>query len=44
MGPIQIILLGFEHFQATGSIGAELAALSDAGTIRIIGLTVAAES
>jgi hypothetical protein len=36
MGPIQIFLFGFEDFQATGGIAAELAALSDAGTIRII--------
>ena len=36
MGPIQVLLLGFEDFQATGGIAAELAALSDAGTIRII--------
>jgi hypothetical protein len=36
MGPIQVFLLGFEDFQATGGIAAELEALSDAGTIRII--------
>ena len=36
MGPIQIFLLGFEDFRATGSIAAELIALSDAGTIRIV--------
>ena len=36
MGPIQIFLLGFEDFRATGGIADELAALSDAGTIRII--------
>ena len=36
MGPIQIFLLGFEDFQATGGIAAELAALSDAGTVRVI--------
>ena len=36
MGPIQIFLLGFEDFQATGGIAVELAALSDAGTVRII--------
>lgn len=36
MGPIQIFLFGFEDFEATGSIAAELGALSDAGTIRII--------
>ena len=36
MGPLQILLLGFEDFQATGGIANELAALSDAGTIRII--------
>ena len=36
MGPIQIFLLGFEDFQATGGVAAELAALSDAGTVRII--------
>lgn len=36
MGPIQIFLLGFEHFGATGAIADELARLSDAGTIRII--------
>ena len=36
MGPIQIFLLGFEDFQATGGIATELAALSDAGTVRII--------
>jgi hypothetical protein len=36
MGPIQIFLLGFEDFAATGGIAEELAALSDAGTIRIV--------
>ncbi len=36
MGPIQVFLLGFEDFQATGGIAAELATLSDAGTIRVI--------
>jgi hypothetical protein len=36
MGPIQILLLGFEDFSATGGIADELTALSDAGTIRII--------
>ncbi|MGI9616240.1 MAG: hypothetical protein ACR2QO_25215 [Acidimicrobiales bacterium] len=36
MGPIQIFLLGFEDFEATGGVAAELAALSDAGTIRVI--------
>ena len=36
MGPIQILLLGFEDFRATGGIADELTALSDAGTIRII--------
>jgi len=36
MGPIQIFLLGFEDFQATGGIADELTALSDAGTIRIV--------
>ena len=36
MGPIQILLLGFEDLQATCGITEELTALSDAGTIRII--------
>lgn len=36
MGPIQILLLGFEDFRATGGIADELNALSDAGTIRIL--------
>ena len=36
MGPIQIFLLGFEDFQATGGIADELTTLSDTGTIRII--------
>lgn len=36
MGPIQIFLLGFEDFQVTGRIAAELEALSDAGTIRVV--------
>ena len=36
MGPIQIFLLGFEDFPASGGIADELVALSDAGTIRII--------
>ena len=36
MGPIQIFLLGFEDFAVTGRIAAELEALSDAGTIRVI--------
>lgn len=36
MGPLQIFLLGFEDFTATGAIAAELAALSDAGIVRIV--------
>jgi hypothetical protein len=36
MGPIQILLLGFEDFHATGGIADELTALSDVGTINII--------
>lgn len=36
MGPIQIFLLGFEDFAATGAIATELAALSDAGIVRIV--------
>ncbi|MEL7207474.1 MAG: hypothetical protein AAGK32_04465, partial [Actinomycetota bacterium] len=36
MGPIQIFLFGFEDFEASGPIAEELAALSDAGTIRIV--------
>ena len=36
MGPMQIFLLGFEDFQATGGIVDELTALSDAGTIRVV--------
>ena len=36
MGPIQVLLLEFEDFQATGGIVAELEALSSAGTIRVI--------
>jgi hypothetical protein len=36
MGPIQIFLLEFEDFQATGGIVDELESLSDAGTIRVI--------
>lgn len=36
MGPIQIFLLEFEDFQATGGIVAELEALSDAGTVRVL--------
>lgn len=36
MGPIQILLLEFEDFEATGGIVAELEALSDAGTIRLV--------
>ncbi|MGI9576925.1 MAG: hypothetical protein ACR2OH_01860 [Microthrixaceae bacterium] len=36
MGPIQIYLLGFEDFRATGGIADELISLSDAGTVRII--------
>ena len=36
MGPLQIFLLGFEDFQASGGIADELVALSDAGTIRIV--------
>lgn len=35
-GPIQIFVLGFENFEATGRVAAELEALSDAGTIRVI--------
>lgn len=36
MGPIQVFLLEFEDFQATGGIVAELEALSEAGTIRVL--------
>ena len=36
MGPIQIFLLGFEDFLATGGIADALGAASDAGTIRIV--------
>ncbi|MEA1902698.1 MAG: DUF1269 domain-containing protein [Actinomycetota bacterium] len=36
MGPIQIFLLEFEDFQATGGIATELEALSAAGTIRVV--------
>ena len=36
MGPIQVFLLEFEEFQATGGIVAELEALSEAGTIRVL--------
>ncbi len=36
MGPIQVFLLGFQDFEATGGIAAELEALSDAGIITVI--------
>ena len=36
MGPIQIMVFGFEDFNATGAIADELAALSDAGIITLI--------
>lgn len=36
MGPIQIFLLGFEDFQATGGIVAELESLGEAGIIRVL--------
>ena len=36
MGPIQIWLLGFEDFMATGAIAGELAALSEAGIVRVV--------
>ena len=36
MGPIQVFLLEFEDFHATGGVAAELSALSDAGTIRVL--------
>jgi hypothetical protein len=36
MGPIQIFLLEFEDFAATGGIIGELEALSEAGTIRVL--------
>jgi len=36
MGPIQVFLLEFEDFQATGGIVTELEALSDAGTVRVL--------
>ena len=36
MGPIQIFVLGFEDFRATGGIAAELVKLSDAGIVRIV--------
>ncbi|MGI9600921.1 MAG: hypothetical protein ACR2QE_03480 [Acidimicrobiales bacterium] len=36
MGPLQVFLFGFEDFQATGGIAEEVAALSEAGTIRLV--------
>lgn len=36
MGPLQLFLLGFEDFTASGEVAGELLKLSDAGTIRII--------
>ncbi|MGI9614700.1 MAG: hypothetical protein ACR2QO_17450 [Acidimicrobiales bacterium] len=36
MGPIQVFILGFEDFRATGGIAAELIALSDARIARIV--------
>lgn len=36
MGPIQLFLLGFEDFAATGAIAEELGTLSNAGIVRII--------
>jgi hypothetical protein len=36
MGPIQIWVLGFEDFMATGAIADELATLSEAGIIRVV--------
>lgn len=36
MGPIQIFLLEFEDFQATGGVVGELEALSAAGTVRVL--------
>ncbi|MGI9596940.1 MAG: hypothetical protein ACR2QK_12315 [Acidimicrobiales bacterium] len=36
MGPIQLFLLGFEDFTATGALAEELISLSESGTIRII--------
>lgn len=36
MGPIQLLFVTFEDFHATGAIAEELAALSDAGTIRVV--------
>jgi hypothetical protein len=36
MGPIQIFLMEFEDFRATGGIVDELEALSEAGTIRVV--------
>ena len=36
MGPIQIMMFGFEDFHATGAVAEELGALSEAGTIRVI--------
>ena len=36
MGPIQLFVFGFEDFTATGAIAGELAALSDAGIVRVI--------
>jgi uncharacterized membrane protein len=36
MGPIHLLVIGFDEFRPTGGIAAELERLSDAGTIRII--------
>lgn len=36
MGPIQIMLFGFEDFEATGAIVDELNTLSQAGTITVV--------
>jgi hypothetical protein len=40
VGPIEYLVIGFEGNQFTGEIAPELAALRDAGTIRVLDLVV----
>ena len=40
MGPVQVLVLGFDHPTFSGQVAAELARLTDAGIVRLVDLLV----
>jgi hypothetical protein len=40
MGPVQVLVLGFDHPTFSGEVAAELARLTDAGIVRLVDLLV----